>query len=721
LHKLVCTILFFLSSSLLFSQESELDSLLKVIEDSKVDTIRINALNDAAYEYLIGQDFKKADEYTKKARKESVRINYAPGIIRSIELQGHVQFDLGNHKEAMSVYKEALRMAEQFGQEVYIANLYNDIAVLHNTESNYVTALDYYFKALAIYENLKIDEDIADCFSNISVVYMYQKELDKALEYIMKSLEIRLVLGDPGRISTSYNNLAGVYAMKEDFFNALIYYRKNMDLKNKYGDERGKSKAAYNLGELFTHLAQYSRDSIVFFYPGIDPDNHRKILFDSAYFYLSLSKNLDELNQDIVHLVISTTGMGDYWFALGNYSKALKEYHFSLSVSDTLDMPYEKNEAQLGLYQSYLKMNNYKEALRYYEEFINLKDSLFNEEQSVEISRKELKYDFDKRAIADSLRFIETENLNELRHQEETHRMRIYLGAGIIGFVWMLIAYRNKRNANRIISEQKLTVEKQKEIVEHKNHEITSSITYAKRLQDAILPPEKLWMEIFPESFILYQPKDIIAGDFFWLHPLKKENYDKVLFAAADCTGHGVPGAMVSIVCCNVLNRVVDEFAVSEPGKILDKVSDLVMETFEKGDTDVKDGMDISLCLLDRQSKIVYWAGANNPLWIIRNGEIIVYSPDKQPIGKSIVKKSFTTHSINIFENDLIYVFSDGYADQFGGPNGKKYRYRNLQNFLLANHHLSMKEQKLKLNEEFQTWKGNLEQIDDVCLIGVKI
>ncbi|MDP3557570.1 MAG: SpoIIE family protein phosphatase [Bacteroidota bacterium] len=268
-----------------------------------------------------------------------------------------------------------------------------------------------------------------------------------------------------------------------------------------------------------------------------------------------------------------------------------------------------------------------------------------------------------------------------------------------------------------IIESQKTEVEAQKHLVEEKQKEIIDSISYAKRLQEAILPPQEFIDSHLPNNFILYKPKDLVAGDFYWAEKIN----DLFFIAVADSTGHGVPGAMVSIVCSNALNRTIKEFRVTETGKILDKTRQLVLETFEKSASDVKDGMDISLLCIDIKNKSINWSGANNPLWYIYNNELKEIKADKQPIGKTENPKPFITHQIEYKVDTIFYLFTDGFADQFGGPKGKKFKYKQFSDLLLSNINLSQKEQSESINEIFENWKGNLEQVDDVCVIGLKI
>ncbi len=269
------------------------------------------------------------------------------------------------------------------------------------------------------------------------------------------------------------------------------------------------------------------------------------------------------------------------------------------------------------------------------------------------------------------------------------------------------------------VQERTAEIEEKSEELAVKNKEIIDSITYAKRIQQAILPSDQVIQHELPNSFVLYLPKDIVAGDFYWFEAVG----DVVYFAAADCTGHGVPGAMVSVVCSNALNRSVREYGLTDPGKILDKCRELVIEEFAKSEEDVKDGIDISLCALNTTTNQLQWAGAYNPLWIIRNGstEIEEYKADKQPIGKHLTPAPFATHNISLNKGDTLYLFSDGFSDQFGGDNGKKYKSANFKKRLSEIAQQAMENQKATLTQEFKAWRGEMEQLDDVCVIGVRV
>jgi serine phosphatase RsbU (regulator of sigma subunit) len=294
--------------------------------------------------------------------------------------------------------------------------------------------------------------------------------------------------------------------------------------------------------------------------------------------------------------------------------------------------------------------------------------------------------------------------------------------------VFVNIALENALNYEEV--EHKVIVRtaevvKQKEQLEEKNKDITDSINYAKRIQEALLPSSEMRLKLFPESFMFFRPRDIVSGDFYWF----AEKNGKRLIAAVDCTGHGVPGAFMSMIGNSFLGEIVNERSLTRPGLILDKLRSMVIRSLKQSDAEsgANDGMDISLLSFREHNPAdgvikVEWAGANNPLWIVRKGECIVYNPDKRPIsysrGNSLL---FTNHTIELQKGDTLYIFTDGFADQFGGPKGKKFKYKQLQEIISGIQNEPMDKQEAVLAKVFSEWKGSLEQVDDVLVIGIKV
>jgi serine phosphatase RsbU (regulator of sigma subunit) len=475
--------------------------------------------------------------------------------------------------------------------------------------------------------------------------------------YWEKSLEMKLAIGDSLSASTTMNNLAMYYRDIGETEKALDYFSRGLRIKKTVNDYTGIAIAYQNLGELYIKQNKFNI--------GID------------YYKQSLEQ------------------------AILSRSKQLMSFSYLL------------------LAKTYYDHGDYKIAYDNCMLYANIKDSVFNENTAKNLDEIESKYENEKKAIL--IASLEKEKI------AQNEKQNLIVISSVLGFLAMLVIilivfknYRQKKKDHSIISEQK-------NILFEKNREITDSITYAKRLQDAILPPSSLIDEKLPNSFIVFQPKDVVSGDFYWMESIN----DLTIFAVADCTGHGVPGAMVSVVCSNALNRAVKEFKLIEPAKVLDKVRELVIETFRTGTKtgevnieDIKDGMDISLCVLNTKTYELEYSGANNPLWILRKGNIEIeeIKADKQPIGVYLSdKKPFTNHKVKLNTGDSIYLFSDGFADQFGGEKGKKLKYKPFKNILISIRDKSLNEQHDHLIKAFDNWKGEMEQIDDVCIMSVKI
>jgi serine phosphatase RsbU (regulator of sigma subunit) len=299
-------------------------------------------------------------------------------------------------------------------------------------------------------------------------------------------------------------------------------------------------------------------------------------------------------------------------------------------------------------------------------------------------------------------------------------------------FTIFLIQLRTSLTKKEIIArlalaESNKQLEIKSTIIEEKNKEINDSINYSKKIQQAILLPFHLEKNRIDDYFIFLKPKDIVSGDFLWYAnginaPQGSPKEDgSIIMAAADCTGHGVPGAMVSIVCNNALNKAVLEFDITDPGKILDKTRELVLESFSKSDDNVQDGMDISLLSINPTTQEIKWAGANNSLLYVENGEIKELKANKQPIGKIENPSNFTTHTLPFKKGIIFYLFTDGFADQFGGEHEKKFMYKNFKEVLLTISSLPLNQQKEELDLVFKNWKRELEQTDDICVIGIRV
>jgi serine phosphatase RsbU (regulator of sigma subunit) len=394
----------------------------------------------------------------------------------------------------------------------------------------------------------------------------------------------------------------------------------------------------------------------------------------------------------------------------------------------------EQKQVNLLLAKCYEKKHQHNMALQYLKMVKTLQAKVIEAAVNNDSEKKKLNLALKKQSLKDSIQYLNQHKLaqleiaknNALNEKHASRKKQGYILGSllIIVIIFVFISLRKKAKTNRLIVLQKRDLEAQKEIVENQKHildlqqkEITKSLELARNIQINTFSSEKILNEKFGEHFILYQPKDIVSGDFYWF----ETNKDSLYIAAADSTGHGVPGAIVSLVNYNKLNESFQRHHQMEPHHLLDRTSTLVQEAFSNEEIQLRDGMDIALCKIDISQNKLDYAGANNPIYIIRKKEIIKFKGNKQPVGFSENKIPFEKHSFDLLKDDIIYLFSDGFQDQFGGPKNAKFKIGKFDKLLLEIHHKPLEEQKEILQETLNSWKGKEEQTDDVLVIGFKI
>ena len=660
-----------------YSQNRKIDSILVLLKTAKQDTNYVKTLDELSAAF-ISIDPKKSLEYATRQLKLAQKLQWKKGLGNAYHNIGYADHMLGNLPAALESWLKGLKAREECGDIKGVAGSLGNIGIIYRMQGDYKTALSYYFRSLKMQEDLGNIKKITSILGNIGSVYYNQGSATsdtsrkndnyrKALFYYFKALKMAEEQNNKITINLNLGNIGSLYKDMGEYQKALDFCFRSEKITEDLGDKNGMARNFANIGS--TYLA----------------DNKLK----NADMYL----------------------------------------HKAFDISKEIGYAEGVEEIELNFSELYGKLGQWKISMEHYKKYIAAKDSLFNEDNTKKTVRSEMNYEFDKKEAV-------TKAENEKRAAvaaAENRKQKIFLlliaavavAVAVIAFI-IFRSLRVTRKQKHIIELQKAEVFRQKELVEEHQKEIIDSITYAKRLQEAILPPLDLVKKHLPESFVLYKPKDIVAGDFYWMEVLN----DTIFIAAADCTGHGVPGAMVSVVCSNALNRTVKEFGLRDTGKILDKVTELVLETFEKSDADVKDGMDISLLSINKTSGKITWSGANNPLWYIHRGDLVNINADKQPIGKHDNPVPFTTHTITPQENTTFYLFTDGFADQFGGPKGKKFKYKQFEEKLMEFSSRSVEEQKNTLEKIFDEWKSwpspsgvirSLEQVDDVLVIGIKV
>lgn len=645
--------------------------------------------------YLRLSDFKNASKFIDTTIVLAKQINDPELLVRGFQNKGNSFYYQQQYDSSIFYFRNALKISlKNNNDKIVIGKLYNNIAGCYSLTGNYSESVTFYLKSLRLNDSIKDNEGIVMANGNIGTVYYHMKNYSEAENYMKDGLKMALKMNNKYQMSAITMNLGLVYKDRKQFEKAYVEFKKAYEIKKEIGDKNGQGIILVNLGELYSDMGDLV-NALINFKKAEDIAIEIKNYQIELYSY-TCQANVYSKKNDIVN--------------------ASKKYESAISIAEKLNLKPDLIE----IYKSYAKANanagKFEKAFKYHELFSTLKDSIFTSDNAKSMAEMSRKYDSEKKQSQIELLNKDKEKQEALA-AAESKKQKIIIGSVTIGLLFVLLLALFVFRSNRQIQKANNEITLQKEVIEERNREVRDSITYAKRIQTAILPSDKLVKEFLTDSFILFKPKDIVSGDFYWMEKIG----EKIFYAVVDCTGHGVPGAMVSVVGHNALNRAIKEFGLTEPAAILDKLTELVEETFEKSESEVKDGMDISFCCLDLNMNQLKWAGANNPIWIHSKGEIQEIKADKQPIGKFDYRKPFTEHTIELEKGDTIYIFTDGFADQFGGDKGKKFKNQQLKSFILTLQNIKMEEQKEMLNNTFESWRGELEQVDDVCLIGVRV
>lgn len=748
-------------------------------------------IDEVAYEYFKREgivaygkaDIKSAQVSFEKALKyiDKSDTNEVSGLNMNVAI---LKYKNGYYDEALVNFWKCLDGFKSTKSYLNIGHAWVNIASVYYSKDNVDSVYMSADSAIYYYEIAKDSIGMSSALEYKAIAANNAKDFEKALKAHLKALDIRQANGNDRLVAMSYGNIASIYGELNDSVMHRQFLRKiaslptfesNPAIKNSYY----KSMAAY-----------YS-----------DRKN-----FDSTLYYYQLNGKVAKEQNNPLHIALNLLSMGNTYKSLaGDLDKALDYYEQSYKIFKELNdvsnyaglahnigVIYEEKGEHLKALKyvsesyeyrkslqnnsyfldSYITLANinthlgrYKESHDFLRLYIDLKDSVFSDNMASQIA--EMRTLYETQQIEDSLKLSQSSEMAAKMEADKVQAEKAIISQenkrkseqiiwliGIIVFAAAAIALairssRLRKKANIALQEkndeivtQRDEIQLQKLTIEEKNKDILDSISYAKRLQTALLPNTEDVRSAFNDAFVLFKPKDIVSGDFYWM----EQQGNRKLIAAADCTGHGVPGAMVSVICNNGLNRAVREYGLQQPGLILDKTRDIVIGEFQKSQvsrtddsqSEIKDGMDIALCSIS-DGKLEF-SGANNPLWIVSKSEnlateenkldpalsenglnLFEIKGDKQPIGLQDGAKSFQNHSLNLNEGDTVYIFSDGFADQFGGAKGKKFKYSTLKKMLLSINGKTLADQKTHLEDVFKNWMGDFEQLDDVCVIGFKV
>lgn len=675
--------------------------------------------------------------------------------------------DLHNFKSSLQYADSCLFYFTKSKNELELLNGYNFMGNILSDMALLDSSLFWYQKSYNLAHKNNDQEGIAKVSNNMGLVYTDLGDYVVAIDFFHESIDVSKGINDSESVGDAYNNLGSLFAIIEDYEQALKYHELALDLRKKGDDKVRLSSVLLNMGRLHMILMNYEEarlnfhqslaidteledvEGIALNYNNIGLSYFQEGLLDSTKKYYDSSFEIRLSLNDPFGLIMSYNNYGEYYSALNQHKKAVENCTMAYTIGDKYGLLYDKQEACNCLTNAYDKLGNYSQAYRFLKESVELQEQLISEEDQKELTKNEMQFVFHYQNLEDSLkraeiqakkdgltalelkqRELETEKaLSEKRSQFLIFSFAAFFLLAIVALIFY--SYKKQKRKTELIREKNDQIKEQK-------REIDQSISYAQMIQDTALPSFEL-DKLFKDSFLLFLPRDIVSGDFYWL----EENEDQVFFAAADCTGHGIPGAFISMIGTILLNEIYNSKKLRAPNEILDELNRLIQLTLmSRTGVQMKDGMDISFCRWDKKDGVLHYSGANNPLWIastrskiefieggflepeasLKGVQMFEIKSDKQPIGKYMdTRKSFTQSSLKLESGDMVYVFSDGYPDQFGGDKGKKYKYKPFKELLLKLSQSNGSVQHDELLKEFRSWKGDYEQIDDVCIIGVRV
>jgi serine phosphatase RsbU (regulator of sigma subunit)/tetratricopeptide (TPR) repeat protein len=660
----------FLSTNTLWAQN--IDSLKLELANSKEDTTKVNILmqlvesiSDDNVWPAYNEQMLKISEKIVQSKIAIIRRKGKKGLADAYNNIGYMYNNQGDIPNALDFFGKSLRMQEELGFKDGVAELLSNIGVIYYMQNDLPKALDYYLKGLKIREEIGDKNAIANSLNNIGNLFYTQKNMQRALYYSNRSLQLQQEIGDKEGMAYSLNNLGGIYFYKNDITKALKFYLKSKAMRLEIGDQQGVAASLHNIATL----------------------------------YLKQSPSLPITKTKQLNLAQCYTDS-------------------SLLLSKKLGFPANIRNAEKLYSKIDSAKGNFASAFEHYKLFVLYKDSINNEVNHQASIKSQLKYVFEKKEAI----LKEQQDKERAIGREKSRLQQLVIWAVVGGLIilagfsfFIFRSLQQNKKANRIITLQKELVEDKNLIIEEKQKEIIDSINYAKRIQYSLLADEDILKSNLANYFVYFNPKDIVSGDFYWA--TKKDH--KFYMAVCDSTGHGVPGAFMSLLNIGYLSEAINEKGIEKPNEIFNYVRERLIAAISKEGQ--KDGFDGILVCIDAQTNQISYAAANNKPLLISDYTITELVADRMPVGIGERKEDFALYTISCKPGDCLYLYTDGYADQFGGEKGKKFKYKPLNELILNNHMKKMNEQHDVLNDTFEAWRGKLEQVDDVCVIGIKI
>ena len=693
-------LLLLLSGVIVNAQDVRVDSMKMLLRDMDADTTKVNTLNAIA-DALYRSDPHEAIRYSTEAKDLAEQIGFPRGLALAYKNLGLGFYMQGEYTDAFRNWEPSLEIYEELGDDQLVANLLNNMGAIYFSIGENVEALEYYLPALLMAEKLNDSTRISTLLLNIGVIYSEKPATyNMARDYYRRAIDMGESIGDRDVVGISTINLGEVYVEKEEYDSALYYFEKALTIVTSSIDI---AVALNFIGTIYAERGDYNK----------------AIIYHQDALELAEKENAQREKVGIL------LGLASTYKSLKNPGKAIQYYKEAEFIAKEIGLNEELSGVCEGLAICYAEILDYPNAYKYLSLQNTIDDIRYRIESENQADDLMNTYQMEKKQAEISL----LEQRSVIEQLNSKRQKGAIIGTGILGLFLLAVAV-GIYNRMRYIRKTNLKINVQKEM-------ITDSIAYAQRIQSAILPSEELLDELLPDHFVLFKPKDIVSGDFYWI----KEVQDHLVIVGADCTGHGVPGAFMSVLGITMLNDLIGDRCFDAPGAILDRLREKVKEMLvQQGNGDEqKDGMDLAIAVYNRTSRELHFSGANNPLYIIRKkdepdqAELEPYASidnddyrlfelkgDKQPIGTHWEETPFKTKSVYLREKDTFYMFSDGYIDQFGGENRKKFKSMNFKKLLLSVQEESMESQRQTLEQTYEQWRGPHEQIDDIIVLGVR-
>lgn len=660
-----------------------------------------DALKNIGNVYLVqGQYTSAAENYGRSLRIHRQQSD-TKGVATLLNNLGMAYRSSGKPDTARLRFEEALTIFRSLQDVTGAANALNNLGIIERNVGDREKATELFLDALDLFRKLGDRQGEANTLNNIGNVYFQQKRFDGALEFYEQSLELSRELGDQRSVAGKLSNLGGVHLSMGNGEKALAMTTEALSIQQELGDANGRVSALNNLGSLHVHMGDTATGMA----------RYRE------------AEKIIRSSENALHAPETYASIGELLIAEGEPEAALEYMDKALRKARTHGSTAMLINVYQRLSETYAALEDFEASYRMQRYAGSLRDSLEQGMSKRQLAEMQARFETEQKQRQIELLNKEKE-VQELRINKQITVRNMVIAISMLTLILLLLIYaryRTKQRANKLLDRKNHEIEEQRKAVEEKNVQITSSIEYAKRIQDTIMPSVEELHDKLPESFVYYRPKDIVSGDFYWL----AEEDGQVFIAAVDCTGHGVPGAFLSMIGNDLLNRIVKVEKLRNPESVLNRLHHDIQVTLKQkhGVTDNHDGMDIALCVFSSDRRKLRFASANRYLYHFRNGELTVTKGDHFNIGGIMHEdvREYTLHEFTLEPGDTCYMFSDGITDQFGGPQERKFGYRNLKSTLLDMQDRPMAEQRPEFEERMKEWMGNLGQIDDHLLIGIRV